>query len=404
MPDIPQIILKPGKRGAFSGGHPWVLAKSIELPAAPPQDGQEVDLLTPQGAWVARGIYNSRSHIRVRLYSWRPGQRLDDDFWRMRLSAAIELRRAIGYDDPNGAARLVFSEGDGLSGLVVDRYAGHLVVQCTALAMAVRRESIVRHLAELTRPQGIIVRSDLKMAAAEGMEPFDGLAYGQPPPTPLAICEHGIAYSLDLGQGQKTGYYLDQRENHRAAAGYFRGRRVLDMFCYTGGFSLAAAKLGAAREVLGVDSSQRAIDEAHRGARENGLDNVRFQTGEGFAVLESLAAAGERFGGVILDPPRFAGSRLSIDHALRAYHRLNRLGVQLLEPGGILVTCSCSGRVSREDFRQMLAGVSQKTRRDLQILEQRGAAPDHPVRLACPETEYLKCFICRAGGDDKVAR
>jgi 23S rRNA (cytosine1962-C5)-methyltransferase len=393
--ELPQITLKPHKGGTFRARHPWVLAKSIVEPAAPPADGAVVDLVSTEGAWIARGIYNSRSHIRVRLYTWSRAEPLDDAFWRARLQAAIDLRRTIGYDDPQGAARLVFSEADGLSGLVIDRYGSHLVVQVTALAMAIRVDTIVRLLVDLARPAGITVRSDRKIAAAEGMTISDGVAWGEPLPPVTTITEHGVRYRVELGEGQKTGYYLDQRENRAAVARYFGGRRVLDMFCYLGGFSLAAARLGPAAEVLAFDSSQRAIDQARANALDNGLANVRFEVAEAFEQLETLRAAGERFGAVILDPPRFAGSRASIDQALRAYHRLNRLGVELLEPGGILVTCSCSGRVTRDDFRRMLQGVAQKTRRDVQLLEQRGAAPDHPVRITVPESEYLKCFIAR---------
>jgi 23S rRNA (cytosine1962-C5)-methyltransferase len=395
MPELPQITLKPHKGGTFRARHPWVLAKSTIEPQAAVADGQEVDLVGADGSWIARGIYNSKSHIRVRLYTWSRSEQLDEAFWRNRLQAAIALRQAIGYDDPQGAARLVFSEADGLSGLIVDRYGRHLVVQVTAQAMALRLDAIVRLLVELAQPVGITVRTDRKIATAEGMTISDGLAWGEPLPTATTVTEHGIRYRVELGEGQKTGYYLDQRENRAAAARYLSGRRLLDMFCYVGGFSLTAARVGRAAEVLAFDSSQRAIDQARANAAENGLSNVRFEVAEAFDKLEMLRAAGERFGAVILDPPRFAGSRVSIDHALRAYHRLNRLGVELLEPGGILVTCSCSGRVTREDFRRMLIGVAQKTRRDVQLLEQRGAAPDHPVRITVPETEYLKCFIAR---------
>lgn len=397
MADLAQVVLRPHKGGTFRARHPWVLAKSIVPPERPPADGEEVDLVTADGAWIARGLWNGASHIRVRLYTWSRTQRLDDDFWRARIESAIGLRRQIGYDDPAGAARLVFSEADGLSGLIVDRYGRHLVVQVTARAMAVRRERIVALLAELAEPAGIVVRTDRKIAAAEGMEPREGLAWGEPPPAVVPIVEHGIRYEVDLGEGQKTGYYLDQRENHAAAARYLDARRVLDMFCYAGGFSLAALRLGRAAEVLAYDGSQRAVDLARRTAAENGIAGARFEVGEAFATLEALRAGGERFGAVILDPPRFAGSRTSIDQALRAYHRLNRLGVDLLEPGGILVTCSCSGRVTRDDFRRMLSGVAQKTRRNLQVLEDRGAAPDHPVQVTVPETEYLKCLVCRVG-------
>ena len=195
------------------------------------------------------------------------------------------------------------------------------------------------------------------------------------------IVNGGLRYQVNLAGGQKTGFYLDQRENRKAAAAYFRDRRVLDMFCYSGGFALCASALGGARDVLGVDASRRAVALAEANARLNGLANVRFEAADCFQKLESLRSAGEKFGGLVLDPPRFANSRRSLDDALRAYHHLNRLGVELLEPGGILVTCSCSGHVSREDFFDMLLGVAQQTGRELQILDQRGAAPDHPIAL-----------------------
>jgi 23S rRNA (cytosine1962-C5)-methyltransferase len=250
-------------------------------------------------------------------------------------------------------------------------------------------------LAELVHPKGIVVRTERGVGRAEGIELRDGPCWGQAPDATLVIVENGLQYEVDLSEGQKTGFYLDQRENRAAAARYMRGRRVLDMFCYSGGFSMAALALGAARETLGVDTSQRAMTLAWANAQRNGLTTARFQQGDGFKTLQSLVDSGERFGAVVLDPPKFARSRGAVKEALRAYHWLNRLGVALLEPGGILVTCSCSGHVSREDFLYMLVGVAQHTGRDIQILEKRGAAPDHPVSAACLESEYLKCFICR---------
>jgi 23S rRNA (cytosine1962-C5)-methyltransferase len=232
------------------------------------------------------------------------------------------------------------------------------------------------------------------MARAEGIELRDGPYWGDIPDGPLLLADGGLRYEVDLAEGQKTGFYLDQRENRRAAAGYLRGQRVLDMFCYTGGFSLTAAAAGA-RETLGYDASQKAVDLARSNAVRNGIGNARFETGEGFAVLESLAAAGQRFGGVVLDPPKFTRSRRAVDEALRAYHYLNRLAISLVEPGGILVTCSCSGLVTRDDFFFMLLGAAQQAGRQIQLLEQRGASPDHPIAVNCPESEYLKCFIGR---------
>jgi 23S rRNA (cytosine1962-C5)-methyltransferase len=209
------------------------------------------------------------------------------------------------------------------------------------------------------------------------------------------IEEHGLRYGVDLSAGQKTGFYLDQRDNRRAAAEHFRGRRVLDVFCYSGAFSLTASALGGAKHVLGIDSSSKAIALAQANAQLNGTSHVQFEVADAFHRLQALVEADEKFGGIVLDPPKFARNRKGVAEALKAYHHLNRLAVQALEPGGILVTCSCSGHVSREEFAFMLADVAQRTGREVQILQQRGAAADHPVSATCLEGEYLKCFVCR---------
>ncbi len=358
-------------------------------------DGDVVDLLSEKGKFIARGIFNSRSRIRVRLYTWSPSEAIDAEFWRRRLTAAIEFRREMNFLEPSDACRVVFSEADGLSGLIVDRYGDYLAIQPTALAIAQRLPMIVPILVELLRPRGIVVRNERGLAQIEGVEVPEGPYWGEVPNGAIFITENGIKFGVDLTQGQKTGFYVDQRDNHRAAAGYMRGKRVLDMFCYSGGFALAAAMLGAASEVLAVDTSEKAVAMARANAELNGVSNMRFQVGDAFETLGELNRLGERFGCVILDPPKFARNRANVDDALMAYHRLNRTAVSLLEPGGILVTCSCSGHVSREDFLHMLSGVAQRSERQIQILEQRGASADHPVSATCLETEYLKCFICR---------
>jgi len=392
---LAQVILKPRKARPFYGRHPWVLDSAVERVEGTPSDGDVVDLLSDKGKFIARGVFNSQSRIRVRLYTWRSTEALDDVFWRGRLQSAVQLRNVLGYDDPQGAVRLVFSEGDRLSGLIVDRYADYLVVQVTSMAIAVRLPMILDLLAELVQPQGILVRTDPAVSRAEGLELTEGFAWGKAPEGPVVIADQGVRYYVDLNEGQKTGFYLDQRENRRAAAKYMRGRTVLDVFCYSGGFSLAASALGGARDVLGIDASRKALELAQANAELNGLGNVRFEAADAFEWLEARVSSGQQYGGIVLDPPKFAGKRRSVDEALRAYHWLNRLGVELLEPGGILVTCSCSGHVTPEDFLEMLLGVGQQTGRDLQLLEVRGAAPDHPVMLTCPEGEYLKCVICR---------
>ncbi len=389
------VVLKRNKTRPFLARHPWVLDSAVASIAPEVADGDVVDLVSADGAFVARGIVNRRSRVRVRLYSWDPQELLDEAFWQRRLQCALDWRQRLGLHAPDGAARLVFSEADALSGMILDRFGTHLVLQVNALAIAVRLPMLVPLIARLAAPASVLVRSESALAKVEGIDLPAGCAWGQSPHGPVFIKEHGICYGVDLAAGQKTGFYLDQRENRRAAARYMRDREVLDLFCYSGGFALAASLLGGAASVLGADSSEPAIGRARANAELNDARNVQFEQRECFELLDELRAAGRRFGAVILDPPKFARNRFHVVEALRAYHRINRLAVDLLEPDGILVTCSCSGSVTRQDFLDMLTGVAAKSRRTIQILEQRGHAEDHPVSLACPENAYLKCLICR---------
>ncbi|MBA4019832.1 MAG: class I SAM-dependent rRNA methyltransferase [Pirellula sp.] len=400
---MPQVRLKPRKARPFFGRHPWVLDTAIAGVTEYPRDGDVVDLVSEHGEFIARGVLNSRSRIRVRLYSWHAEEQLDADFWRSRLESAVALRRRIGYLAPAGGCRLVNSEADGLGGLIVDRYGEHLVVHVTALAMQHRLDEILPILQDLVQPRGIVVRADEAMAKREGLALPEGAVgnvlrtVGEVPTEAAFIEEHGLRFGVDLTGGQKTGFFLDQRENRKAAAAYMQDLSVLDVCCYSGGFALAASKLGGAREVLGIDTAQRAVALARANAELNGIKNVRFETGDAFKTIQAFNVEGRKFGAVVLDPPKFAANRQALPDALRAYERLNVGAINLLEMGGILVTCSCTGGVSREDFTYILAEAAARTRRPLQILETRGPAPDHPFSASCLETEYLKCFICRVG-------
>ncbi len=389
------VRLKPRKTRPFYARHPWVLRTAVAKVSRSVQSGDVVDLLNDRGEFVARGIYHATSRIAVRLYTWDPSESLDDAFWLRRLQTAISLRRSLGYlDDPQGACRLVFSEADGLSGLIVDRYGPYLVVQLNAFGMARRIEGLLDLLEDLLQPEGLIVRTDSTMVAAEGLD-LAPQTRGALPEANVTIREHGILYSVDLRRGQKTGFYLDQRDNRLAAASLMRDRRVLDLFCYSGSFGLNALVHGGARHVIGVDSSNTALAWARTNAQLNSVDGIEWRHAHVFRVLDELKASGERFGAVILDPPRFSRGRKSLREALRAYHRINRVALELLEDDGILVTCSCSGTVTAEDFVQMLAGAAEKAGRSVQMLERRGASPDHPVRTSCLENEYLKCILAR---------
>lgn len=397
MSTLRQIILKKTNKRHFSGRHPWILAGSLLEPGSTPRVGEQVDLVDEDGKWIGRGLYNPESRIRIRLYTWDANEWVDESLIISRLDRAIQLRSALSSGDHRSAMRVVFSEADQLSGLVVDRYGEHIVVQVTAAALLPFLDKIVERLFHHYRPLSISLQIDERTAKSEGIEPVDKFLIGHPPENTVTIDENGLQWIVDIVGGQKTGYYLDQRENRMAAARWTRpGARVLDICCYVGGFALTLCKHSSPGQVIAVDSSAKALDAARAHAKLNGLeDRVEWEQADFFDALSSKLDRGEKFDTIILDPPRLAGSREHLQRALAAYHRLNYLAMRMLNPGGILVTCSCSGRVSRSDFRDMLRGVATRTRREVQIIEDRGAAPDHPSCMSCPETDYLKCIIAR---------
>jgi 23S rRNA (cytosine1962-C5)-methyltransferase len=409
MTDQPsyRAVLKPRRARPFFGRHPWVFAGAIshmetecdESRVAPEEipPGVTVDLFSAESEFVARGLFNANSNIRLRLYSWNEGERLGRDFWRIRIADAIESRRRImAASTDTNACRLIFSEADGLSGLTVDRYDDWLLIQFTSLALYQQSNVIISLLRELLNPRGIVLRTEKRILELEGLDIEDGLLSGEEPPQPLFIQENKIRYGLNVMTGQKTGFFLDQRENRQAVARYTSNHRVLDLFCYTGGFSLTAMKLGRAKSSLGIDSSESAITAARANADLNDLGGrCDFRRSDVNAALDGFAAEGRVFDTIVVDPPKMARRRSGLDKAMRGYFNLNRKTVGRLTPGGILVSCSCSGLVGRDDFEEMLLAVAQNTGRDLQILEARGAAPDHPVSVTCQESNYLKCYICR---------
>ena len=390
------VFIKPKRARPFFGRHPWVLDSAILRVDGNPDSGDVVDVVTHDGNFIARGLWNVSSRIRVRLYSFMQDQALDQIFWNTRIENAVALRQQLGLFSKKTGCRLINSEGDNLSGVIVDQYGPYLAVQVTALAMAERLDMICDSLERIVQPKGILLRgAERGLGKLEGLHLPDRLLRGESPDGPIFVEEHGLRFGVDLTEGQKTGYYLDQRENRQAAARYAAGRQVLDMFCYSGGFGVACAVSGNASSVLSVDSSIKAISLARANAELNNATTMTVEQADAFEKLASLEEENAKFGMVVLDPPKFARSRASASDALRAYHRINRLGVDLLEPGGVLVTCSCSGAITRDDFLMTLSAVAQRSGRTLQLLEYRGAAPDHPVNLHCLEGEYLKCVIAR---------
>ncbi|MCH2200580.1 MAG: class I SAM-dependent rRNA methyltransferase [Fuerstiella sp.] len=397
----PVAVIRKRRAQPFFGRHPWIFAGAIErietADEAQPVTEGPIQVRSYQGEFIGWGLLNPASNIRIRMYSWTKQEMITHDLLCQRIRTAIEYRRAVCQLTVSGTAcRLIFSEADQLSGLTVDWYDGFVLVQFTSLALYHFREVILEQLNRTLQPRGIWLRTERGMRDAEGLETADGLVSGQEPPRPLFIVEGELQFGVDVQQGQKTGFYLDQRHSREALTRYTRGHRVLDVFCYSGAFGLTAVRSGGAKRSLGIDSSVTALNLATANAQLNGIaDRCEFRKGDARAVLSDLSQQGTEFETVILDPPRMARTRAGIERAVRAYIKLNLLGVNVLKPDGILVTCSCSGLVSRKQFFSIVAETSRQSGRHIRILETHGQPNDHPISAVCPETEYLKVCICR---------
>jgi 23S rRNA (cytosine1962-C5)-methyltransferase len=391
-----RVYLKPKRAQPFYGRHPWLFAGAIDRVDGEPADGAVVDVLSSAGNFVARGLFNSRSKIRVRLYSWDAEASLDRDFFKARLERAVALRHDVLHlnTGPNAAYRVAFSEADYLSGMVVDRYADFLTVQFTSLALGERRQMFADILTELLQPRGIYLRTEKGIGQLEGLELRDGPLAGEVPPPEILIAENNLQIAVNLTEGQKTGYYLDQRDNRAVVARLSAGRRVLDAFSYTGGFGLSAAKGGAA-EVECVDASEAALRFAERNAVLNGLGQMTFTHADVFNYLDKLVTSGRKFDLVVLDPPKFARNRAAVPKALQGYRKLHQHALKLLDRDGVLVSCCCTGLITYDMLEELIAQVATDAKRELQLLERRGPSPDHPVAVTARESAYLKCLISR---------
>jgi 23S rRNA (cytosine1962-C5)-methyltransferase len=384
-------MIKKGRAGPSFGRHPWLFSNAIEKVGGVVEAGSEVEVLGDRGDFLGYGILNPKSDIRVRIYSWDKAKPLTKDFWFDRIKSAVELRtQVLKVQDSASVARLIFSEGDGLSGLVVDRFADYLVLQITSLAMFQRKNVVVEALQEFCRPKGIFFRAEKNILKAEGVEAEDEILFGDIPSSPIEVLENGIRFAVDLRMGQKTGFYADQRENRLLARSFAKNRRALDLFCYTGGFGLNLSVAGA-KEVVCVDSSETAISTAKANADLNSAKNIHFECAD---ALEFLSQQKQNFDLIVLDPPRFAPSRGSREKALRTYFKTNLEALRILSRGGIFVSFSCSHQIGRQDFNSMLSSVFRKAGRSARILYQGSQGPDHPISASCPETEYLKAVFC----------
>ncbi len=399
--NLPTIHLLPGKEKPVRQRHPWIFSGAIERTRGEIAPGGLVDVLDARGDWLARGYANPRSQIVVRILTWDRDEALGPDFWRGRLASAAAARADLAANPSTDSYRLVYAESDGLPGLIVDRYGDWLAVQFLTAGVEAQRELLIPLLADLFGPAGIVDRSDVAVRRQEGLPLRSGLAWGQPPPAALEIVENGHRFQTDLLGGQKTGFYLDQRENRRIVASHARGRRVLNAFSFTGAFGIYALAAGAAH-VTNLDSSHEALVGAEAALRMNGFDpdaQAEAIAGDVFQVLRAFRDEGRQFDLIILDPPKFALNKAELDGATRGYKDINLLGLKLLTPGGLLATFSCSGLVTPDLFQKIVFGASVDAGREAQIIAKLGQGADHPIRLSFPEGEYLKGLLCRAVDD-----
>ncbi|MBI2876505.1 MAG: class I SAM-dependent rRNA methyltransferase [Candidatus Tectomicrobia bacterium] len=385
-----RIALKAGHDRRARAGHPWIFSNEIQEESfktcAP---GEPVEVEDAQGRFLGRGYFNPHSLIAIRLLTRQP-EEIDADFFRHRILEAWRYRQRI-YPGQT-ALRLIYSESDGLPGLIVDRYGDCLSVQLLTLGMEQQREPILSALAEIVHPRAIVLRNDAPIRRLEGLALEKGVAAGTLE-GPVTLEEGGVSLGVDLLEGQKTGFFFDQRENRLRMRRYVAGARILDGFCYTGAWALQALQGGAA-EVVGIDASARALAWAEENGRRNGRSaRCRFQRADLFEALKVRVEAGERFDGVILDPPALAESRKSLPTALKGYEKINFYAMRLLGAEGFLFTCSCSYHLTREMFVGVIVRAARKARKSVRIMEYGQQAPDHPILPTVPETEYLKCLF-----------
>lgn len=392
---MPTVWLKPGKEKSIHNRHPWIFSGAVARMDNGIPPGAVVEVVDAAGNWLARGYVNPHSQIVVRVLTWDESEPIDRAFWESRLRRAWARRQLIAQDTTTNAYRIVHAESDDLPGLIVDRYADWLVLQSLTLGIEQWKPLIAELLLEITDSKGVYERSDAEVRSHEGLRFANGLLLGSQPPAPVVIQENSRLFSVDVYHGHKTGFYLDQRENRRRIGALCADAQVLNVFAYTGGFTVYALAAGA-RSVANVDSSKDALRLADANVALNQLpSSVLSLEGDAFQVLRQLRDDGMRYDVVILDPPKFAFSRAQVLAATRGYKDINLMGMQLLRPGGLLATFSCSGLVSEDLFQKVVFGASIDASREVRIIERLSQGSDHPVLLSFPESAYLKGFLAR---------
>lgn len=399
MAATPALIIKPNRNKSLLRYHPWIFSGALERVMGSPESGQTVEVFSNEGEFLAMAAYSPSSQIRGRVWSFSR-QEINDSFFQERIQRAISLRQALGFFQSDlsgeeiGACRLIHSESDGFPGLIVDRYANCLVAQFLSAGVEFFKECIADQLVALSGISNIYERSDADVRQLEGLPVKIGPLRGNPKKE-FIFDEHGLKFHVDIMEGQKTGFFLDQQLNRQKIRGISLGRDVLDCFCYSGGFTLNALK-GGANSITALDISTDALTMTRNNLRLNSLpvENVTFQQGDVFSELRKYRDARRSFDLIILDPPKFAHSISNVQQAARGYKDINLLAFKLLRPGGILVTFSCSGNISAELFQKIVAGAAVDAGVEAQIVDHLSQAGDHPIALNFPEGAYLKGLVC----------
>jgi len=386
-----QIFLKKGKAKPFWYHHPWVFSGAIKDIKGHPQSGDVVELYDDQRKFIGKGFFNDQSQIQVRLLSWNLHEKINRDFFKCKIQQAIALRHNLQLTSKANAYRLVHSEGDGLPGLTVDTYNRFLCVQFTSFGMDKRREMILDILQKELSPKCIVERYSAGTRRLEGLPEIDYLSHGTPPEF-IEIEEYGLTFKVSLAKGQKTGFYLDQRENRLYASKFTYNKRVLDAFCYTGGFGVYSINKGKAQEVVFLDTSKWALHLAEQNTQLNKNSKSTFIKKDAFKYLSQIE---EKFDVIVLDPPKVAPTKSNVKSALFALKNLNTDALNLLTSPGILITCDCSGDISVNDFLTTVNRAAIDANRTLRIIQILGAGPDHPVMSSSIDSSYLKVLFCQ---------
>ncbi|HBH6949749.1 TPA: 23S rRNA (cytosine(1962)-C(5))-methyltransferase RlmI [Serratia marcescens] len=391
-----RLFLAKGREKSLLRRHPWVFSGAVQRVEGKAHSGETIDILDSQGKWLARGAYSPESQIRARVWTFQPNEEINIDFFIRRLQQAQSWRDWVAQRDGLDGYRLIAGESDGLPGITIDRFQNFLVLQLLSTGAEYQRPALLSALQHCYPECSIYDRSDVAVRKKEGLPLAQGPVLGDLPPELLPITEHGMKLLVDIQQGHKTGFYLDQRDSRLAARNYSAGRRVLNCFSYTGAFAVSAL-MGGCAQVISVDTSQAALDIARQNVELNKLDlsKAEFVRDDVFQLLRNYRTQGEKFDLIIMDPPKFVENKNQLASACRGYKDINMLALQLLNPGGILLSFSCSGLMPTDLFQKILADAAVDAGRDVQFIEQFRQAADHPVIATYPEGLYLKGFACR---------